>query len=258
VKTAGSFLLLLQAIFLPLCLAQGSSKVTPVGGTHVPWSPPFHYFSKVLLPTLEPMGISVDATIEEWGFYPRGGGKIQLNIEPAYELKPIRLTDRGSLKKIWGLSTLSSLPRHMAERQRDQAIKRIKKKLNMEPEINILYDASSNEPGSFLFLLAEHEKAIAGFSSLGKKGKQAEKVADEAVDDLKDYLRSGGCIDPHLTDQLVPFMALTRGNSSFTTTRITDHLLTNLWIISYFLQVKIEKQGEIEKTGRVDFIPPTY
>ena len=258
VKTAGSVILLLQAIFLPLCLAQGSSRVTSVGGTHVPWSPPFHYFSRVLLPTLEPMGISADATIEKWGFYPRGGGRIQLNIKPAHELKPMHLTDRGSLKKIWGLSTLSNLPRHVAERQRDQAIKRIKKELNMEPEINILYDASSNGPGSFLFLLAEHEKAIAGFSSLGKKGKQAEKVADEAVDNLKDYLHSGGCIDPHLADQLVPFMALTKGNSSFTTTRITDHLLTNLWIISHFLQVKVEKQGETGKTGRVDFIPPTY
>jgi len=258
VKTAGSVILLLQAILLPLCLAQGSSKVTLVGGTHVPWSPPFHYFSRVLLPTLEPMGISIDATIEKWGFYPRGGGRIQLNIKPVYELKPIHLTDRGSLKKIWGLSTLSSLPRHVAERQKDHAIKRIQKELCMEPEINILDDASSNGSGSFLFLLAEHEKAIAGFSSLGKKGKQAEKVADEAVDDLKDYLRSGGCIDPHLADQLVPFMALTKRKSSFTTTRITDHLLTNLWIISHFLQVKIEKQGEIGKTGRVDFIPPTY
>src|SRR4030042_3439961 len=37
VKTAGSVILLLQAIFLPLCLAQGTSRVTLVGGTPVPW-----------------------------------------------------------------------------------------------------------------------------------------------------------------------------------------------------------------------------
>ena len=258
VKTAGSVILLLQAILLPLCLAQGSSRVTSVGGTHVPWSPPFHYFSRVLLPTLKPMGISVDATIEKWGFYPRGGGRMQLNIKPAHALRPIHLTDRGSLKKIWGLSALSNLPRHVAERQKDQAIKRIQQELNVEPEINILYEVSSNGSGSFFFLLAEHEKATAGFSSLGKRGKPAEKVADEAIDDLKDYLRSKGCIDPHLADQLVPFMALTKGNSSFTTTRMTDHLLTNLWIIGHFLRVKVEKQGEIGKTGRVDFLHPTY
>ena len=254
VKTAGSTLLLFQAIFLPLCFAQGSSRVTLVGGTHVPWSPPFHYFSEVLLPTLEPMGISVDASIEKWGFYPRGGGRIQLNLKPAHALKPIHLTDRGLLKKIWGLSTQSNLPRHVAERQRNQALKRIQKELNMDAEINILYDPPSNGPGSFLFLLAEYEKTIVGFSSLGSKGKPAEKVADEAVDGLKDYLSSEGCIDPHLADQLVPFMALTKGSSSFTTTQMTDHLLTNLWVISHFLQVKVEKQGEIGKPGRVDFL----
>src|SRR4030042_2741252 len=190
VKTAGSVILLLQAIFLPLLLAQGSSRVTLVGGTHVPWSPPFHYFSEVLLPILEPMGISVDATIEKWGFYPRGGGRIHLNIKPPHALKPIHLTDRGSLKKIRGLSTLSNLPRHVAERQKDQALKRIQKELNMKAEINILYDTPSNGSGSFLFLLAEYEKTIAGFSSLGKKGRPAEKIADEAVDALQDYFRS--------------------------------------------------------------------
>ncbi len=254
VKTAGSTLLLFQAIFFPLSMAQRPSSVILVGGTHVPWSPPFQYLAEVLLPTLEPMGISVNAAIEKWGFYPRGGGKIQMTIHPVHELKPIHLTDRGSLKRIRGLSTLSNLPRHVAVRQKDQAMKRIQKELNMDAEINILYDALSNGPGSFLFLLAEYEKTIAGFSSLGQKGKPAEKVADEAVDDLKVYLSSEGCIDPHLADQLVPFMALTKGNSSFTTTRMTNHLLTNLWIINHFLEVKVEKQGEIGKPGRVDFL----
>jgi RNA 3'-terminal phosphate cyclase (ATP) len=254
VKTAGSTLLLFQAIFFPLSMTHRPSSVILVGGTHVPWSPPFQYLSEVFLPTLEPMGISVNAAIEKWGFYPRGGGKIQLNIYPVHELKPIHLTDRGSMKRIRGLSALSNLPRHVAERQKDQAMKRIQKELKMDAEINILYDAPSNGPGSFLFLLAEYEKTIAGFSSLGQRGKSAEKVADETVDDLKDYVSSEGCIDPHLADQLVPFMALTKGNSSFTTTRMTNHLLTNLWITGHFLQGKVEKQGEIGKTGRVDFL----
>jgi RNA 3'-phosphate cyclase len=254
VKTAGSTLLLFQAIFFPLSMAQRLSRVTLVGGTHVPWSPSFHYLVEVLLPTLEPMGISINAAIEKWGFYPRGGGKIQMTIHPVHELKPIHLTDRGSLRRIRGLSAISNLPKHVALRQKDQVMKRIQKELNMDTEINILYDAPSNGPGSFLFLLAEYEKTIAGFSSLGQRGKPAEKVADEAVDDLKDYLSSEGCVDPHLADQLVPFMAMTKGNSSFTTTRMTNHLLTNLWIITHFLQGKVEKQGEIGKTGRVDFL----
>jgi RNA 3'-terminal phosphate cyclase (ATP) len=254
VRTAGSMTLLLQAVFLPLCLARGASRLALVGGTHVPWSPPFHYFSEVLLPTLEPMGISISAAIEKWGWYPRGGGEIQLNIYPVHELKPISLVNRGRMRKIRGLSVISGLPRHVADRQKDQALKRIREELKMEAEIDVLYDAPSNGGGSFLFLLAEYEMMVAGFSSLGARGKPAEKVADEAVEALKDYSSSEGCIDPHLADQLVPFMALAKGNSSFTTTRITEHLLTNLWVIQHFMGVKILRRGEKGEDGRVEFL----
>jgi RNA 3'-terminal phosphate cyclase (ATP) len=70
----------------------------------------------------------------------------------------------------------------------------------------------------------ESEGANAGFSSLGERGKKAEEVAEEAVDSLKEYVDSEGCIDPHLADQLIPFISLGRENSSFITTRITEHL----------------------------------
>jgi len=254
VRTAGSVTLLLQAIFLPLCLAQGTSRLTLVGGTHVPWSPPFHYFSQVLLPMLKSMGVSADPMIEKWGFYPKGGGEIRLKINPVHELKPISLIDRGSLKKIRGLSAVSNLPRHVADRQKERVLKRIQRELKIDPEITIQYDAPSNGQGSFLFLSAEYEKTVAGFSSLGARGKPAEKVADEAVDDLKDYIESEGCIDSHLADQLIPSMALAKGNPSFTTTRITEHLLTNLWVVKHFLEVKVQRSGEIGESGRVEFL----
>ncbi len=254
VRTAGSVTLLLQAIFLPLCLAQGSSRLTLVGGTHVPWSPPFHYFSRVLLPTLKGMGVSSNTSIEKWGFYPKGGGKIELNIVPTPELKPISLLDRGPVQRIHGLSAISHLPRQVAERQKEQALKRIRAEIHSEADISIQYEVPSNGPGSFLFLLVEHERSLAGFSSLGSRGKPAEKVADEAVDALKVFLRSEGGIDPYLADQLIPFLALAKGNSSFTTSRITEHLLTNLWVIQHFLNVTILKWGEKGEGGRVEFL----
>jgi RNA 3'-phosphate cyclase len=253
-NTAGSVTLLIQAIFLPFCLSEGISRVTLIGGTHVQWSPSFHYFIEVMLPTLERMGVSARARIGKWGFYPKGGGRIQLTINPVPELKPISLVDRGSLKKIRGISAISNLPRHVADRQKEQALRRIQSELQVEGEIAIVHNAPSSGIGSFMFLLAEHEKGLAGFSSLGVKGRPAEKVADEAVDSLKDYLTSDGCLDPYLADQLVPFMALARGNSSFTATRITEHLLTNLWVIQHFLDVKILREGEAGARGRVEFL----
>ena len=254
VKTAGSVTLLLQAIFLPLCLSGGISRVTLIGGTHVPWSPSFQYLSEVFLPTLQRMGVSSQAVIQRWGFYPKGGGKIQLKIDPIQELKPIFLADRGLLKKVRGISAISNLPKHVAERQKEQALRRIQRELKIEAEIAIAYDIPSNGPGSFLFLLAEYEKTRAAFSSLGARVKPAEKVADEAVDSMKNFIESDGCINSHLADQLVPFMSLAKGSSFFTTTQMTEHLLTNLWVIGHFLESKVRSWGEMGRPGRVEFL----
>ena len=254
VRTAGSVTLLSQAIFLPLCFAKGVSELTLIGGTHVPWSPSFHYLAEVLLPTIKRMGISAEAAIDQWGFYPKGGGRIRLKISPVHEFKPISLVDRGRLEKIRGLSAISHLPKHVGERQRKQALKRIREELKIDGEIILLSDIPSNEPGSFVFIRADYEQALAGFSSLGSRGKLAEKVSDEAVVPLIDYIQQEGCIDPHLADQIVPFMALARGNSSFTTTQMSNHLLTNLWVVNQFLDIKIQKWGEEGQVGKVEFL----
>jgi RNA 3'-terminal phosphate cyclase (ATP) len=253
IGTAGSVTLLLQALLPPLSLSQKNSQLTLVGGTHVPWSPPFHYLSEVLFPTLHSMGISVEARIERWGWYPKGSGILEVEIQSSPNLKPISLLDRGPLKKIRGLSASSCLPKHVGERQRDEALRRIEKEMKIDAEITVLSDAPANGPGSFVFLVAESEKAIAGFSSLGKRGKPAEEVAREAVDSLKEYVQSDGCIDPHLADQLIPFLVLAKGNSSFTTLRITEHLLTNLWVVQHFSDVRISKQGEKGAKGKIEF-----
>jgi RNA 3'-terminal phosphate cyclase (ATP) len=177
-----------------------------------------------------------------------------LKIDPVHESKPISLAERGLLRKVRGISAISNLPKHVAERQREHALRRIRSELKIEAEITTLYDTPSNGPGSFLFLVAEYEKTLAAFSSLGARGKPAEKVADEAVDSMKDFMESEGCVDPHLADQLVPFMALAKGKSFFSTAQMTEHLLTNLWVTGHFLETKVRIWGEIGRPGRVEFL----
>jgi RNA 3'-terminal phosphate cyclase len=47
-------------------------------------------------------------------------------------------------------------------------------------------------------------------------------------------------VDPHLADQLVPYLALAAGRSELRTSRVTRHLLTNLWTASHFLPLRYE------------------
>ncbi len=166
-RSAGSISLLLQTILPPLCFSQERFLLTLKGGTHVPWSPPFHYLSDVLFPVLHAMGVSIQATLERWGWYPRGGGLIHVDVAPALEMKPVTLLERGEPKKIHGLSAVSNLPKHVAERQRDEVLRRIEKEMKLEAEIRVECNAPAEGRGSFLFLVVESERAGAGFSALG-------------------------------------------------------------------------------------------
>ncbi len=254
VGTAGSVTLLLQALLPPMSLTHGDFRLTLTGGTHVAWSPPFHYLEGVLFPVLRKMRMPVSAVLERWGWYPRGGGIVQVEIHSPCGMKPLILTERGPLKRIRGLSVGSNLPAHIPERQKEEAVKRIKVEFGVDAEIEVVSDAPAAGAGSFVFLAVESENVVAGFSSLGRKGKRAEDVAGEAVDDLKDYLLSGGCIDPHLADQIVLFMGLSDGVSAFTVSRITQHLLTNLWVMQQFLDVGVSVGGEAGKKGRIEIV----
>ena len=56
IGTAGSISLVLQTIIPPLLRADGKSMVTLTGGTHVPFSPTFHYLAEVFAPMLQRLG----------------------------------------------------------------------------------------------------------------------------------------------------------------------------------------------------------
>jgi len=247
--SAGSVSLVLQTILLPLCFAEQASMVTVNGGTHVPWSPSFHYLRSVVAPLLFRLGVRAECSIASWGWYPLGNGQVSARITPARELRPLTVIDRGRLVRVTGISAVSNLPNHIATRQRDRALV-ILSRQGIDATIEVL-SAPSPGKGSFLFLTADFEHLTTGFGSLGAIGKRAEEVADEACDELLSYLRAQGALDPHLADQVVPWLAFCQGPSEFTTSRITRHLLTNLWVVRQFMDVYVEVEGSEGEEGRV-------
>jgi len=241
--SAGSVGLILQAVLLPLALANGNSTVLLAGGTHVAWSPPIHYLQQVYLPTLAQLGVRATLELKRWGWYPRGGGQIVCHIEGLgaaatdQPLHPLHLDKRGGLRRISGVSATSNLPTHIAQRQRDQAIKLLRSH-GFVPEIEIV-DAPSPGPGTCVFLLAEFKKAVAGFTGYGRLRKPAEQVAEEAARAFLAYQRSGGALDRYLADQVILPLALAAGDSAFTTDRVTEHLRTSAWLVMQFLPARV-------------------
>jgi RNA 3'-terminal phosphate cyclase (ATP) len=252
--SAGATSLVFQTLLLPLAFASGQSRLTIRGGTHTAWSPLFHYLKHVYLPTLARVGLEARVEIEKWGWYPIGGGEMTAFIKGREGSHPsaLSLIERGELKRLWGVSATSNLPPHIAQRQKKRAEGYLRKR-GFDPRIEIV-DAPSPGQGTVVFLVAEYEHAVAGFSSLGKRGKPAEKVAEEACREFLTYHRSGACLDKHLADQLILPLALARGSSAFTTCEITMHLLTNVWVVEQFLDVRFEVEGEEGGKGRVQVV----
>ena len=243
IGTTGSTTLVAQTILLPLAYSHRPSEISIIGGTHNPLAPPFHYFNEVFLKILETLNLKIKANLEKWGFFPKGGGKIRLFIKPS-EIKTKNFLERGELKEISGLSAVSNLPLSIALRQKESLIKKIKQynlPLNGNPEIEIkIEEAKTFSPGTFLFLkLIFENNLIAGFSSLGKIGKTAEKVAEEVAEELKEYWFSEKALHYYSADQIILYLALNKKPFVFTTSKITNHLLTHIWLLEKFLNLKI-------------------
>ncbi|MBU1234935.1 MAG: RNA 3'-terminal phosphate cyclase, partial [Proteobacteria bacterium] len=64
--------------------AHHPSVVVLEGGTHVPFSPVFHYLEKVFLPILCRMGGKVSATLDRWG------GIREVGASAPFALPPVR------------------------------------------------------------------------------------------------------------------------------------------------------------------------
>jgi len=254
-SSAGSTGMIFQQIAPVLAFGKETSNVILKGGTHTQLAPPIDYLQEVFLPSVAKMGFHASLEVERWGWYPIGQGVVKAAFQPVRgKLKAIELNERGKLKRIYGLALVSRLPLSIAERERDKALSMLQGNRDVQSQVSSIDVEIKSVPslgtGNSFLLVAEFENSIAGFSSLGKIGKRAEKVAEEAVDEFIKFYQSDACIEKHLGDQLMLYMALAEGNSSFTS-EISNHMLTNSWLIEQFLPVRFEIEGKLGQIGKV-------
>lgn len=245
--SAGAVSLILQTVLLPLALADGPSEVTLIGGTHVPWSPPFDYVKRVYLPMLARLGIAARVHLEKWGWYPIGGGILQAAIDGRASPDGLVLSERGTLQRVRGVAISSNLPKHIRSREAGTLLRFLRGN-RLNPRVDEV-DGDSKGTGTAVFLWAESDHALAGFTALGERGKPAEQVAEEAARELLAYLAGPGAVDRHLADQLVLPLALASGPSVLTTEAVTLHLLTVAWVVNQFFPGRVVIEGEEGQPG---------
>jgi RNA 3'-terminal phosphate cyclase (ATP) len=244
IGTAGSVTLLMQCLLPALLRADGPSTLHIQGGTDVQWSPTVDYFKNVFLPALSSFGIKVSLEVLQRGYYPRGQGEVLLEVEPA-KLKASQLAgracDTGQIiqniqNSVQGVSHCSSLPEHVAARQADSAAESLQQAGFSSQISREALRLPSLGSGITLW------SGCKGASCLGERGLPAEKVGRRAAEELIMELKCAACVDVHLADQLIPYLALAGG--SYTVREISLHARTNIWTVGHFLDTEIEIKEE--------------
>ena len=235
IGSAGSTMLVLQTVLVPLLLAPEPSTLEIEGGTHNPTSPPFDFIERAYVPLLRRMGADVTAELVRPGFYPAGGGKVRVTITPAKELAPLALDERGEIVSRRARAVFANLPWTIAQREAREVAETLEWP---EEWIEAHTITGSLGPGNAVSIFVESEQVTDVFTGFGSRGVPAEKVAHDAAAEAKRYINSGAAVGEHLADQLLLPLAVGRGGS-FTTTPLSSHSTTNIDVIRRFVDVEI-------------------
>ena len=223
VGTAGSISLILQVLIPVVALAKKKLELSITGGTDVLWSPTSNYTKYVLKEAFSRIGINFSMEIQKSGYYPKGGGIVDVTTYPSKKLNPIFLTKRNTkdAKLFCSHSGISDIESFM-----DNVHNTLKKNgFSVESQIN---EQSAQNQGASLVIFSHDSTSING----------ADELLDFKNKDVfgkkcqNNFLESNLGVDNNLSDMLVVPLSLINETSVFTVREISQHLQTNLYITS--------------------------
>lgn len=246
IGTAGSIPLILMTVVPAVSLSNNSLQIEITGGTDVKASPTIDYIKHIVAKSYLSIGPEFSVDVLKRGYYPKGGGVVQCTIKPCKTPGTIELLDTGYLEpKIISVCS-SQLPVHVAKRQISSALIALEKKDIQCSNYTASIETSVSPGSSILVYSASDFAPYIGGDSIGQLGKRAEAVGTEAAMRFLDSMFGQATVDPFLADMLVLPLALSKGRSRYRVARITQHLLTNLHVVSEIVGCKyrIEQQQE--------------
>ncbi|HEX6253420.1 MAG TPA: RNA 3'-terminal phosphate cyclase [Nitrososphaera sp.] len=248
IGTAGSIPLILMTVVPAVSLSNNSLQIEVTGGTDVKASPTIDYIKYIVAKSYLSIGPKFSVDILKRGYYPKGGGVVQCTIKPCKTPGTIELLATGYLEpKI--ISVCSQLPVHVAKRQISSALIALEKKDIRCSNYTASIETSISPGSSILVYSASDFGLYVGGDSIGELGKRAEAVGTEAAMRFLDSTLAQATVDPFLADMLVIPLALSKGKSRYRVARVTQHLLTNLHIVSEIVRCKYSIEQQQQRGG---------
>jgi RNA 3'-terminal phosphate cyclase (ATP) len=248
IGTAGSTTLVLQTVLPPLMTAAGPSRLTLEGGTHNVHAPPFEFLHKTFLPLVNRTGPRVEIELGRYGFYPPGGGRIHVAIEPGASRKGFELTERGEVRALRARALAVKLPPSIGERE--LAVIRARLGWN-DDQLRVETSDNALSPGNVLTVEVERDELTEVFTGIGERGVRAETIAERVADEVEQYLAARVPVGEHLADQLLIPLALS-GGGSYLTVEPSLHTTTNIEVIKKFLDVEITAEPVSESAWKIE------
>ena len=223
VGTAGSISLIIQVLIPIIAICKKTIKLTITGGTDVLWSPTIDYTQIVLKEAFARMGINFTVNMIKRGYYPKGGGIIELEVTPSEKISPVILNKRKT-KNVKLRCTFSKLPIELINKQvNDIERKLVENDFTVEKQV---IEETALDSGASLMIDSIDNDSIIGLDSLfNKKSKKFDL-------DLEKFIQNKYSVDEHLADMLVLPASLANGMTVFQVDSISKHLETNLFVVS--------------------------
>nr|AIE98696.1 RNA 3'-terminal-phosphate cyclase (rtcA, RTCD1) [uncultured marine thaumarchaeote KM3_06_C02] len=254
VGTAGSITLILQLLIPMASLGGADFDLEITGGTDVRWSPVIDYFKHVVLPSYRIVGIEANIETLRRGYFPRGEGLVKVSIKRSNGVSSINnLTPRKCNVK--GISVCSNLPMHVAERQMESAREYLVSKRIPLDESEIYLEKSISPGSSILIFSVGSGGPFLGGDAIGEIGKSAEKVGLQAAKKFTEEYLSGALFDRHVADMIIAPLSVAKEKSSFLVSKLTNHLNTNLRIVSLFNYVNYDIINNVDGSRKIEINP---
>ena len=253
IGTAGSTTMFAQALLPLACFAERPSKFRLEGGLFQDFAPSAYHMKFVLLPLLREIGIRAQFKIIRPGYVPRGGGIIEMEVEPVEKFEPLSLIEQGDILGIKGIALSSHLKEREVSRRMAKECRKTLSSYGFRAEIEEIYDESSLQEGAALAIYAEmSSNARIGSDRAGRPGRSSESIGRYVAQSFVEDVKTGAAVDRYVADQLIIYAGLAEGTTRYSVPSITEHVETNLWLIEKFLRSKTNARGnliEIEGIG---------